>query len=325
VRVLITGGLGFIGSHLVMAAAAAGHEVRVLDSLTYAGRTDNLPRGHRGVFKCDVTDDVLVGHHLRDFKPDWIAHLAAESHVGRSLQDAEAFLRTNVVGTHVMLEAACKYWWDERGSGPFKFLLASTDEVYGSLGEHEAPWTEQSPLRPNNQYSASKAAAEHLCRAYWMTRAFPVVVTRGSNTFGPCQHPEKLIPTLARQVLANESMTLHGDGLHRRDWIHVGDHCCGILAALRNGQVGSVYNLGGGEEMSNTQVATLVAKQLSNGIFNAYKLVPDRDGNDRRYAMNVSKALTELDWFPSIDQGKLLVETLNWYRDNQGYEATYGR
>lgn len=323
-KILITGGLGFIGSHLVLAAALAGHDVRVLDSLTYAGRTDNLPPGHRGVFRCDVIDDVLVGHHLRDFKPDWVAHLAAESHVGRSLQDAEAFLRTNVVGTHVMLEACYKYWRDERGSSPFKFLLASTDEVYGSLGEHEAPWTEDSPLRPNNQYSASKAAAEHLCRAYWMTRRFPVVVTRGSNTFGQRQHPEKLIPTLTYQVLAGEPMTLHGDGLHRRDWIHVSDHCRGILFALRSGWLGEAYNLGGGEELSNTQVAAMVAKRLSDGLA-SYKLVPDRDGNDRRYAMSVSKAASELGWYPTINQDRLLAETFDWYRDNQGYEATYGR
>jgi dTDP-glucose 4,6-dehydratase len=322
-RVLITGGLGFIGSHLASMAAARGHHVRVLDCLTYAGRRDNLPMDWKDVHDVDVGDRELVAHHLRGFRPHWILHAAAETHVGRAVEDHEVFLRTNVVGTGVLLEESRKYWELNGRPEGFSFVHVSTDEVYGSLAAGDPPWDEHAPLRPRNPYAASKAAADVLCLSYHATYGFPAVVTRGSNTYGPRQHPEKLVPKLIRQAASGEFLTLHGDGLNVRDWLHVEDHCSGILAAADAGRNGQCYNLGGEQERTNYQVAmgVLQAFGLSR---NSIAFVGDRPGNDRRYALDSSKAEYELAWRPGVGSFERdLAYLCGWYRESLAWERSH--
>lgn len=324
-KILCTGGLGFIGSHFVEAAEAAGHEVDILDSLTYAGRSANLDYGRRW-HVCDIADQVLVEHHLRRFRPDWVVNLAAESHVGKSIANRGAFLDTNVIGTQRLLDACLQYWHDEDLDAGFRFLHVSTDEVYGSLAPTEAPWTEASPYAPNNPYAASKAASDHLVRAYVRCFGLPAIVTHSANNYGSRQHPEKLVPNLIAKCMAGQAMEIHGDGLNVRDWLHVVDHCEGLLAALRLGAVGETYNFGGGCERTNIEIAELIGATVTRGFAPpTVRFVGERAGNDRRYATNSFKAANELQWGPGPTIEARIVEVVEWYTSNPTYAATYGR
>lgn len=323
-RLLVTGGAGFIGSHFVEAAERAGHQVEIVDVLNYAGRRANL-EPNRALHRADICDRWAMQVIFEAFRPDAVVHLAAESHVARSIESRDEFLRTNVMGTNNLLEVALEYWRAEDHDERFRFLHVSTDEVYGSLGPNEASWTEASPYAPNNPYAASKAASDHLVRSYRRTFDLPTIITHSSNNYGPRQHPEKLIPTLVRQCAAGEPMTLHGRGGNVRDWLHVDDHCEGLLAALVHGAPGETYNFGGRCERSNLQIARLVGEDLLGPETQPpIVFVPDRPGNDARYSSAVNRAQWRLHWRPGHQIEPRLADTIRWYLDNPTYELDYG-
>ncbi|MGE5507729.1 MAG: dTDP-glucose 4,6-dehydratase [Chitinophagales bacterium] len=312
-RILVTGGAGFIGSNFIHHWLAA-HEGEVvnLDLLTYAGNLENLaavqdnPR-YRFV-RGDIADRELVDQVLDGV--DAVVNFAAESHVDRSIHDAGAFIRTNVGGTQALLEAA-------RHRGVKRFLQVSTDEVYGSLGP-EGRFTEESPLQPNSPYSASKASADLLARAYHHTFGLDVVVTRCSNNYGPYQFPEKLIPLMVTNAMENKELPVYGDGLNVRDWIHVADHCRAIDVALTRGKAGEVYNIGAGEEHTNLELVRSILRLLGKPE-TLIKYVKDRPGHDRRYAIDPAKARRELGWAPQVDFARGLADTVNWYVTNRAW------
>ncbi|PSR24090.1 MAG: dTDP-glucose 4,6-dehydratase [Sulfobacillus acidophilus] len=333
-RILVTGGLGFIGSHLVRRLLREP-EVLVtnLDVLTYAGNLANVADvagSDRYVWEqSSITDEVAVDRILRETQYDAIINLAAESHVDRSISDGLPFVKTNVVGTQVLLEAARRH---QVG----RFVQVSTDEVYGSLGEH-GYFTELSPLQPNSPYSASKASADLLVLAAYRTYGQNVVVTRCSNNYGPYQFPEKLIPLYITNGIEGKPWPLYGDGLNVRDWLHVEDHVDALWLALSRGQAGEIYNIGGHNERTNRQVALtlLDIMGLSPDIVVS---VPDRPGHDRRYAIDPSKAMRELGFFPRHDWTEGMRETVRWYETHpkwwqtiksgeylQFYQRQYGR
>jgi len=315
-------------------AVAQGHDVVGVDSLAYSGRLKNLERLKHSAFRLvydDICDAPAMRAAFQCFQPDAVIHLAAETHVTRSISSREEFLRTNVIGTNVLLEVALEYWQTHADKEDglffptgFRFLHVSTDEVYGSLGADEEPWTEASPYAPKNPYSASKAASDHLVMAFHNTYGLPVIVTHAANNYGPRQHPEKLIPTLVRQCMRGEPMTLHGDGQQKRDWLHVDDHCAGLLAALERGKVGETYNFGGECERTNYQVATLVSHYVTNGGFGQVNYIEDRPGNDRRYLMSIAKAAHGLNWRPQRKIEEVIAETVRWYLENPNYGDDYG-
>jgi dTDP-glucose 4,6-dehydratase len=314
-RIVVTGGAGFIGANFVqhLLAEHPADEVVTLDLLTYAGNLANLepvmhhPR-HRFV-RGDVADPDAVAAVLGE-GVDAVVNLAAESHVDRSIADAAVFLRTNVVGTQVLLDAA-------RRAGVGRFLQVSTDEVYGSLGPAGA-FTEESPLRPNSPYAASKAAADLLVRAAHHTHGLDVVVTRCSNNYGPYQFPEKLIPLFITNALADEPLPLYGDGRNVRDWIHVADHCRGLDLVLRRGRSGETYNIGGGNERENAEIAVLILRELDKPR-SLIRHVADRPGHDRRYAIDAGKITRELQWAPQHPFADGIVAAIAWYREHRGW------
>jgi dTDP-glucose 4,6-dehydratase len=316
--VLVTGGCGFIGSNFVRHLLATDPSVSVvnLDALTYAGNLANLAdlAGHpRYAFlKGDITSRDDVRAAMRRGVTD-VIHFAAESHVDRSIQDSGPFVRTNVMGTQVLLDAAREF-------GAKKFVQVSTDEVYGSLGP-TGFFTEQTPLHPNSPYSASKAGADLLVQAYQHTFGLPAVITRCSNNYGPFQFPEKLIPHFIAKLLRGEKVPVYGDGLHVRDWIHVRDHCRGVEAAWRRGTPGEVYNFGGRCEMPNIELTRLLLKLLDKPE-SMIDFVPDRPGHDRRYAIDCAKAERELGWSPRETFPEGLKETVEWYRANATWVAS---
>jgi len=315
-NVLITGGSGFIGSNLVRLLLAERSDWRVvnLDRLTYAGNAENLadlrdhPR-YRFV-RGDIANGELVAELVRSERIEAVMHLAAESHVDRSILSPAIFIETNVRGTQVLLEAA-------RELGVKRFLQVSTDEVYGSLGP-TGLFTEETPLAPSSPYSASKAGSDLLALAYAHTFGQEVVVTRCSNNYGPYQFPEKLIPLMVANALEDKPLPVYGDGLQIRDWIHVEDHCRGLLAALERGKAGQVYNFGAASERRNIEIVKgvlgLVGKPES-----LIKYVRDRPGHDRRYAIDAAKAQRELDWAPRHRFEEALAGTVRWYRENRGW------
>jgi dTDP-glucose 4,6-dehydratase len=331
-RILVTGGAGFIGANFVQHVLAehAEDELVTFDLLTYAGNLANLEpvmdeRRHRFV-RGDIADAAAVSAALGGIEA--VVHFAAESHVDRSISDASDFLRTNVVGTQVLLDAA-------RAAGVRRFVQVSTDEVYGSLGPSGA-FTEESPLRPNSPYAASKAGADLLVRAAQRTHGLDAVITRCSNNYGPYQFPEKLIPLFVTNALADQPLPLYGDGCQVRDWIHVADHCRALDLVLRRGRSGEIYNIGGGNERRNVDVAHLILKTLGKPE-SLLRSVADRPGHDRRYAIDAAKIRVELGWEPreTFDAG--IVATLAWYQSNrpwweavksgayrQYYERMYG-
>jgi dTDP-glucose 4,6-dehydratase len=314
---LVTGGCGFIGSNFVRHLLAADPAVAVInfDGLTYAGNLANLadladhPR-YRFI-KGDVTDRDAVRAAMRLGVTD-VIHFAAESHVDRSIHDSGPFLRTNVIGTQILLDAAREF-------GVKKYVQVSTDEVYGSLGQ-TGYFTEETPLHPNSPYSASKAAADLLVQAYHHTFGMPAVITRCSNNYGPYQFPEKLIPLFVTNLLNDVPVPVYGDGMQVRDWIHVRDHCTGVEAAWRRGRPGEVYNFGGRCEKPNLEL-TLTLLGLLGKPKTLIRYVQDRPGHDRRYAIDCAKAERELGWSPAVRFEPGLRETIDWYKANVAWVA----
>ncbi|MCY7355362.1 MAG: dTDP-glucose 4,6-dehydratase [Lysobacter sp.] len=327
---LVTGGAGFIGGNFVLDAVRDGIRVVNLDVLTYAGNRDTLSpldgNPDHVFVHGDIGDRALVDRLLAEHRPDAIVNFAAESHVDRSIDGPAAFVQTNVVGTLALLESARDYWRSLEGTTKdmFRFLHVSTDEVYGSLGD-TGKFTEETPFAPNSPYSASKAASDHLVRAFHHTYGLPVLTTNCSNNYGPYQFPEKLIPLIIAKALAGEALPIYGDGKYVRDWLYVGDHCTAIRAVLQRGRVGETYNVGGDAEKQNLEVVHTICALLDarrpreDGQPRASQItyVADRPGHDRRYAIDASKLHSELGWQPAHDFEKGITDTVDWYLDNQ--------
>lgn len=329
---LITGGAGFIGGNFVRGAIAEGWKVVNLDALTYAGNRDTLaglaaPERHHFVHG-DIGDAALVARLLAEHRPEAIINFAAESHVDRSIDGPAAFVQTNVVGTLSLLSCARDYWRElpEAERAAFRFLHVSTDEVYGSLGD-TGKFTETTPYAPNSPYSASKAASDHLVRAFHHTYGLPVLTTNCSNNYGPYQFPEKLIPLVIAKALAGEPLPVYGDGSNVRDWLYVEDHCAAIRTVLAGGRLGEVYNVGGDAERRNIDVVKTICALLdvrrprADGAPRDSQVVfvKDRPGHDRRYAIDSSKLQTELGWQPQVDFDSGIARTVDWYLGHQDW------
>lgn len=333
--IIVTGGAGFIGSNFILHwLASTGEEVVNLDALTYAGNPENLREiegNPRYTFvKGDIRDRALVSDLLKRYRPRAIVHFAAESHVDRSIDAPDAFVSTNVGGTLNLLQCAKAYWEDELKRDPdaFRFLHVSTDEVYGSLSFDAPAFTEEHPYQPNSPYSASKAASDHLVRAWFHTYGFPVLTTNCSNNYGPRQFPEKLIPLMIGNALEGKPLPIYGDGLNIRDWLYVEDHCRAICAVLERGRPGETYNVGGNSERNNITIVNTVCSlldELAPSEKGPYRslitFVKDRPGHDRRYAINASKLKRELGWEPQETFETGLRKTVRWYLDNPDWVA----
>ncbi len=303
-RILVTGGAGFIGSAFVRLAAGAGHEVTVLDKLTYAGDPARLGGAAHRLYRGSIANRELVEAVLEKERIAAVVNFAAESHVDRSILDAAPFVETNVRGTQVLLEAA-------RAHGLQKFVHVSTDEVYGELGPTGA-FTEESPLRPNSPYAASKAAADLLVLAYHRTYGLPACLVRPCNNYGPWQYPEKLIPVVIYKALAGQPIPVYGTGQNVREWLYVEDCCAGVLAALEKGRPGNIYNLGSGEERPNLEVVRAILNLLGRGE-ELVTFVKDRPGHDFRYRLDSSWAAAELGFAPRVRFEEGLSRTVEWY------------
>jgi len=330
--ILVTGGAGFIGGNFVLDWLADGADRRVvnLDALTYAGNPDTLASlrdDPRHVFvRGDIGDRELVARLLAEHRPSAIVNFAAESHVDRSIDGPAAFVQTNVVGTLVLLECARDFWRSLEGAARdgFRFLHVSTDEVYGSLGD-QGRFTETTPYAPNSPYSASKAASDHLVRAFHHTYGLPVLTTNCSNNYGPFQFPEKLVPLMIQKALAGAPLPVYGDGRNVRDWLYVVDHCRAIQAVLERGRPGEVYNVGGDAERENIHVVRTICalvdarRPRADGVPRETQVtyVADRPGHDRRYAIDASKIQGELGWKPSVDFETGMQRTVDWYLANE--------
>ena len=338
---IVTGGAGFIGSNFVrLALARTSARIVVLDKLTYAGNLqslDDVANDPRFDFvRADIADAAAVHQVFRDHAPSALVNFAAETHVDRSIDGPGAFVTTNVVGTFTLLEAARQQLARQGGESRerFRFLHVSTDEVYGSLGPAGA-FTETTPYEPNSPYSASKAGADHLVRAYWATYGLPALVTNCSNNYGPFQYPEKLIPLMILNALEGKPLPIYGDGGNVRDWLYVEDHCEGILLALQRGRPGEKYNIGGGNERTNLEIVDALCARLEEispartnpalaaaGVGSYAELkhfVPDRPGHDRRYAIDASKIRGELGWRPAHDLDSGLAATVRWYLEQRAW------
>ncbi len=326
-NVLVTGGAGFIGSNFVRYLLEFEPEVHIvnLDALTYAGSEVNLqdlPDPNRHIFvHGDICDRQLVDEVLREHHIDAIVHFAAESHVDRSIVGPEPFIQTNVRGTFTLLEAARRFWLEDGGGHVEepRFHHVSTDEVYGSLGPDDPPFSESTPYSPNSPYAASKAASDHLVRAYGHTYGLPVTISNCSNNYGPYQFPEKLIPLVILNALDGRPLPVYGDGRQVRDWLYVSDHCEAIHLILRRGRRGETYNIGGGNQPANLTVVQTICDLLdelrpaSNSYHGLIRHVADRPGHDRRYAMDISKIKNELGWGPRHSLSEGLRATVEWF------------
>lgn len=330
-KILVTGGAGFIGSALVRRLIErSDHEVLVFDKLTYAGVLSSLepvadnPR--YSFVRADICDADAVANVLSDFRPDVVAHLAAESHVDRSIDGPGAFIQTNVVGTFVMLNQALSYWrtLDDDARAAFRFHHISTDEVFGSLGE-EGLFSETTPYDPRSPYSASKAGSDHLVRAWGHTYGLPVLVTNCSNNYGPFHFPEKLIPLIIIRALNGEDLPVYGDGSNVRDWLFVDDHARALQTVFENGKPGETYNVGGNAERKNIEVVHAICAILdkrrpkADGTSHAAQIryVTDRPGHDHRYAIDASKIRSDLGWRPAVTFEEGIEKTVDWYLQNQ--------
>jgi dTDP-glucose 4,6-dehydratase len=334
--VLVTGGAGFIGSNFVLDWLAVGDEPVVnLDALTYAGNLHNLAalRGHVGhrFVQGDIGDRALVDHLLAEHKPRAVVNFAAESHVDRSIHGPGEFMRTNVLGTFALLEAARGYWSGLEGGAKddFRFLHVSTDEVYGSLAPDAPAFTESHPYEPNSPYSASKAASDHLVRAWHHTYGLPVLTTNCSNNYGPYHFPEKLIPLMIVNALAGKPLPVYGDGMQVRDWLYVGDHCSAIRSVLAKGRVGETYNIGGWNEKPNIEIVKTICALLdelrpdpAGPYARLITYVKDRPGHDRRYAIDARKIERELGWRPAETFETGIRRTVQWYLDHPDWVST---
>ena len=335
--ILVTGGAGFIGSNFILqwiateTSAAESSRILNLDKLTYAGNLANLqsiePNPHYRFEQGDIADRDLIAKLLAREKPRAIVHFAAESHVDRSIHGPDDFIRTNVNGTFSLLEEARAYWsaLPESEKTAFRFLHVSTDEVYGSLGPDDPAFTETTAYAPNSPYSASKAASDHLVRAYHQTYGLPVLTTNCSNNYGPFQFPEKLIPLMILNACQGKPLPVYGDGKNVRDWLHVEDHCRAIRAVLAQGRIGETYNIGGRSEKNNLEIVGAICELLdqlrpSDPVVPHGKLVTfvkDRPGHDRRYAMDTSKIERELGWRAQETFTSGLEKTIRWYLDHE--------
>ena len=328
-NILVTGGAGFIGSNFIRHMLENyDYKIVNLDLLTYAGNLKNLEdidtdsRYH--FVKGDICDRKLLKEIFCEFDINVVINFAAESHVDRSIEEPEIFLRTNVLGTQALLDTAKQYWkldpnnkYSREFKEEVKFIQISTDEVYGTLGA-EGYFTEETNISPNSPYSASKASADMIVRAYYETYGFPINITRCSNNYGPYQFPEKLIPLMINNALHNRTLPVYGDGKQIRDWLHVKDHCIAIDAVMHKGRIGEVYNIGGNNEKTNLEIVKLILKVLGKSE-ELIKFVKDRPGHDRRYAIDNSKITRELGWSPSITFEQGIIETIQWYLENQNW------
>lgn len=334
--ILVTGGAGFIGSNFILDWLKQSEGLVInLDKLTYAGNLNNLEslagdQRHQ-FFHGDISDRALVRRLLSQYQPVWVVNFAAESHVDRSIRAPGEFIQTNIVGVFDLLEEVRAYW---QGLGKasqerLRFIHVSTDEVYGSLAKDELPFTEGTPYRPNSPYAASKAASDHLVRAYHHTYGLPTLTTNCSNNYGPYQYPEKLVPLMILNSLQEKSLPIYGDGGNIRDWLYVGDHCAAIRKTLAEGRVGSTYNIGGGNERTNLEVAdTLCAildemrPRVQGNYRELIQFVKDRPGHDRRYAIDASKIEKELGWKAEESFETGLRKAVSWYLENLSWVET---
>lgn len=324
--ILVTGGAGFIGSNFIKYILGKyPYRVINLDLLTYAGNSENIKglakSTHYTFVKGDVANRALVSEVFDKYTIDCVVHMAAESHVDRSIEDPEVFIRTNVLGTQVLLDVAKEHWQTGRGVEGYpvyrdgvRFLQVSTDEVYGALGK-TGKFTESSPIQPNSPYASSKAAADLMVRSYNKTYRLPTIISRCSNNYGPFQYPEKLIPLMIHNAINDQPLPVYGDGMQIRDWLHVSDHCSAIDKVLHEGATGEVYNIGGDCEKANIEIVRLILKSLGKSE-ELITYVEDRLGHDRRYAIDNSKITSQLGWQPqySFEQG--MLETITWYQEN---------
>jgi dTDP-glucose 4,6-dehydratase len=329
---LVTGGAGFIGSNFVKKVVKSKkYKVINLDALTYAGNLNNLKEieasDHYTFIKGSITDKELIESIAKQNDITFVVNFAAESHVDRSISEPEIFVKTNVLGTQVLLDVFKNAWQigkDDLGYPLYKedvkYLQVSTDEVYGALGK-TGMFTEQTPLSPNSPYSASKASSDMMVRAYGETFKMPINITRCSNNYGPYQFPEKLIPLMIHNCLNEKSLPVYGDGMQIRDWLHVEDHCDAILTVLEEGKLGDVYNIGGNNEKANIEIVKLIIKTL-NKSEDLITYVEDRLGHDRRYAIDNTKITSELGWSPSYTFEEGIRETIEWYLDNSEWLKT---
>ncbi len=340
-HLLVTGAAGFIGTNFVRfwLNRHPGSHITVLDSLTYAGNRANLDGVDAELVVGDIRDEALVTDLLGSRRIDTLVHFAAESHVDRSILGPDAFIETNVLGTHALLKAARKVWLDGSGT-PHRFHHVSTDEVYGTLSATDPAFSETTPYAPNSPYSASKAASDHLVRAYHHTYGLAVTTSNCSNNYGPYHFPEKLIPLFIINALHGRALPIYGDGMQVRDWLHVEDHCLGISRVLEAGRVGETYNIGGGAELPNLAVIDTLCAAMdaafakdpslaghfpdaaaARGLPTASlkSFVADRPGHDRRYAIDCSKAMAELGYAPARDFASGFASTLDWYLANEGW------
>jgi dTDP-glucose 4,6-dehydratase len=361
-KILVTGGAGFIGSNLVHLLVSKGHQVLNIDKLTYAGNPRSLAdlegNPNHQLLQADICDPEAMRKAFADFRPDWVMHLAAESHVDRSIDGPGEFIQTNILGTYVLLQTALEYWrglGDQRSEAGdqrpevggqrseditsfFRFLHVSTDEVYGSLGE-QGLFTEKTPYDPHSPYSASKAASDHLARAWRDTYGLPMIVTNCSNNYGPFQFPEKLIPVVILKALRGERIPVYGKGENIRDWLYVEDHAEALLTAISKGKPGETYNIGGNNEMRNIDLVRLLCRLLDDALVKRPELrtkhltsdlrpptseslitfVTDRPGHDLRYAIDATKIKNELGWEPKQDHESGFRKTVEWYLENEAW------
>ncbi|MBO9476119.1 dTDP-glucose 4,6-dehydratase [Shimia sp. R11_0] len=327
-KLLVTGGAGFIGSAVVRLAIARGHEVINLDALTYAACLENLrsvdqdPKYH--FIEGDICNLALLETIFATHEPDAVMHLAAESHVDRSIDGPGAFVQTNVLGTYNLLQAARGYWEQKNRPNTFIFHHISTDEVYGSLGA-EGQFTEETPYAPNSPYSASKASSDHMVRAWGETYGLPYVLTNCSNNYGPYHFPEKLIPVVILNALAEKDIPVYGQGLNVRDWLYVEDHADALLTVLQKGDIGRTYNIGGENEARNIDLVEMICAILdrlrpqNRPYSSLIRFVEDRPGHDLRYAIDPSRMRKELGWRPSVTLEEGLEKTVQWYLDNEDW------
>ena len=330
-KLLVTGGAGFIGSAVVRLAIKRGHEVLNLDALTYAACLENLAEVKESELyrfeRCDIRDRDAVQQAIDEFKPDIVMHLAAESHVDRSIDGPSDFIETNINGTFNMLEAARKYWEEAGKPESFRFHHISTDEVYGSLpADREIKFTEDTHYDPRSPYSASKASSDHLVRAWHETYGLPVVITNCSNNYGPYHFPEKLIPVVILNALAGKPLPIYGDGSNIRDWLYVEDHAEALLLVAERGEEGRSYNIGGDNERTNLELVQAICSILdrvqprSEGLYSdLITFVTDRPGHDARYALDASRIRDELGWQPSVTVEEGLERTVTWYLENEAW------
>lgn len=330
-KLLVTGGAGFIGSNFIRYILDKQQDIVLLlnlDLLTYAGNLENLepvkdnPRYH--FVKGDIRDKALVEKLFTEYDFDTVIHFAAESHVDRSIVEPEVFLTTNIIGTQTLLDTAKRHWnlnpenkYSREYRPGVRFLQVSTDEVYGALGKN-GMFTETTPLAPNSPYSASKASADLIVRAYHQTYGMPVNITRCSNNYGPYQFPEKLIPLMIHNTQQDKPLPVYGDGMQIRDWLHVKDHCSAIATVLEKGQIGEVYNIGGNNEKANIEIVRLILKTLGKPE-NLITYVQDRPGHDRRYAIDNTKIITQLGWTPAYTFEEGIRETIQWYLEHSNW------